>query len=112
MKTIICQSAFLLASIYASAQEENPSQFVDTWIGSRGSGNTVIKAENLSKENICVAEAFLNGKPLKQAWLRHSQIIAGGELTLKMSKNPDNSWIETPPPSPLSDLKNQKLKQP
>ena len=86
--------------------------FENTKINLQNGKTFTIKAENLSKENICVAEAFLNGKPLKQAWLRHSQIIAGGELTLKMSKNPDNSWIETPPPSPLSDLKNQKLKQP
>ena len=86
--------------------------FENTKINLQNGKAFTIKAENLSKENIYVAKAFLNGKPLKQAWIRHSQIVSGGELTLKMSKNPDNSWAETPPPSPLSDLKSQKFKQP
>ncbi|MBR4597739.1 MAG: GH92 family glycosyl hydrolase [Opitutales bacterium] len=72
----------------------------------KGGKSFVVKAENLSDKNFYVAGATLNGKPLKQAWIRHSQILAGGELILKMSASPDNSWLETPPPSPLSDLKN------
>lgn len=86
--------------------------FENTKINLQNGKTFTIKAENLSKENIYVAKALLNGKPLKQAWIRHSQIVSGGELTLKMSKSPDNSWAETLPPSPLSDLKSQKFKQP
>lgn len=59
----------------------------------------IIEARNVSPENIYVTAATLNGKNIDRAWLRHSEIIAGGRLLLTMSKTPGH-WAEhNPPPS-------------
>ena len=36
--------------------------------------------------------ASLNGKPLARAWLRHSEVVAGGKLELVMGPNPNLGW--------------------
>ena len=67
----------------------------------------IIEARNLSHDNIYVTAAALNGKPIDRAWLRHSEIAAGGRLVLTMSKSPSH-WAERnlppshPPPTGLS----------
>lgn len=59
----------------------------------------VIDAQNLSAENLYVATAELNGKPLNRAWLRHREISAGGHLVLNMARSPSH-WAENDfPPS-------------
>ncbi len=47
-----------------------------------------IKAEGLSDENRYIAKAYLNGKPYEYTTLRHSDLVAGGELRLIMAKEP------------------------
>jgi putative alpha-1,2-mannosidase len=61
----------------------------------------IIGARNLSPENIYVTAATLNGKPIDRAWLRHSEIVAGGRLVLTMGKTPVH-WAERnlPPSHP------------
>jgi predicted alpha-1,2-mannosidase len=58
-----------------------------------------IQARNVSGENKCVTAADLNGKPLSRAWLRHSEIVAGGRLVLTMSATPGTWPTGDPPPS-------------
>jgi predicted alpha-1,2-mannosidase len=53
----------------------------------------IIEAHNLSRESIYITAATLNGKPIDRAWLRHSEIAAGGRLVLTMSKTPGH-WAE------------------
>ncbi len=50
-----------------------------------------VKAKNLTEKNIYVKSAILNGKPLSRAWLKHNEIIQGGELLLEMTDKP-GSW--------------------
>ena len=46
----------------------------------------------MSADNAYVAGVTLNGKPLAQTFLRHEQIMAGGELVFTMSKQPNKDW--------------------
>lgn len=61
-----------------------------------------IIAKNNSEKNIYVKSATLNSRPLDRAWLRHSEIAAGGELILEMSDTPSAWGSKNPPPSPLA----------
>ena len=64
-----------------------PADFVDPRIGTDGAGGRpfVVRAENVLQKNLYVVERLLNGKPLKTPWICHADILAGGELVLKMS---------------------------
>lgn len=45
-----------------------------------------IEVENQSPENMHVKELFLNGKKVKTPFLKHSDLIGGGEMVVKMVK--------------------------
>jgi predicted alpha-1,2-mannosidase len=65
----------------------------------KGSKFTVI-AHNNSPQNFYIQSAKLNGKPLNRAWLRYSEISAGGTLEFEMGPQPNKSWgVEELPPS-------------
>ncbi|MCG8502908.1 MAG: glycoside hydrolase family 92 protein, partial [Firmicutes bacterium] len=52
-------------------------------------GNTfTITANNVSKENIYVKSIKLNGKKLDGLFLKHEEIMKGGEIVFKMSSKP------------------------
>lgn len=51
-----------------------------------------IRAHNLSPQNFYIRSATLNGVPLNRFWVRHSEIVRGGELVFEMSDRPDPSW--------------------
>ena len=51
-----------------------------------------IVAKNLSDRNRYVAGVTLNGKPLSRSYLRHAEILAGGELHFEMSDQPNRTW--------------------
>ncbi len=55
-------------------------------------GEFIVKANNLSNENIYVQSATFNGKPLDRSWLKHDEITAGGELVFEMGSTPNKSW--------------------
>ena len=61
-----------------------------------------IESKNAGKKNIFVQAATLNGKPLNQAWFRHTDIKNGGLLELIMGKKPSAFGNYNPPPS-MSD---------
>lgn len=68
-----------------------------------GSKFTVI-ARNNSAENVYIQSARLNGKPLNRAWLRYSEISAGGTLEFEMGPQPNKSWgVSEPPPSYITE---------
>jgi predicted alpha-1,2-mannosidase len=57
------------------------------------SGKTfTIITENLSKENIYIQSAKLNGKPCNSAFLKHEDIVAGGKLVFEMGPDPNRTW--------------------
>jgi putative alpha-1,2-mannosidase len=51
-----------------------------------------IVAEGLTAGHGYIASATLNGKPLQRAFLRHDEIIAGGELRFVMQAEPNTAW--------------------
>ena len=55
-----------------------------------------IIARNNSPANVYIQSATLNGKPLERSWIRHSEIMAGGELVLEMGPNSKRQWAQDP----------------
>lgn len=49
-------------------------------------------AENLDDKNVYVSKVMLNGKPLSRTYLRHEEIMQGGELRFTMSSKPNKTW--------------------
>ncbi|QHJ12478.1 hypothetical protein FX988_02735 [Paraglaciecola mesophila] len=47
-----------------------------------------VQALNQSKENVYVQSVSLNGEPLQQFFIRHSDILAGGNLVFEMGAQP------------------------
>lgn len=52
----------------------------------------VVKAEGLADNKPYVGKITLNGKPLTRAFLKHEEIVAGGELVFTMSATPNRAW--------------------
>ena len=52
---------------------------------------TVI-AEGLDEAHPYVAAVTLNGKPLRRVFIRHEEIMAGGELRFRMQAAPNRGW--------------------
>jgi putative alpha-1,2-mannosidase len=52
----------------------------------------VIRAKKLSKENIYIQSATLNGKELNRSWINHEEIANGGEMVFEMGKEPNKTW--------------------
>lgn len=52
-----------------------------------------VVATNLTENNKYIKEAKLNGKPLLKSQIEHSQIMAGGILSLTMSDKPTKLWV-------------------
>jgi putative alpha-1,2-mannosidase len=66
--------------------------------------NFVVVAENNSRENVFIQSAKLNGRELTRSWFTHADIIAGGELHLRMGNKPNKEWgraLADRPPSGL-----------
>ena len=62
----------------------------------------VIEAKNTSIQNKYIQSATLNGKPLNQAWINHSDIVAGGKLVFQMGSRPNKNWASSPEVAPPS----------
>jgi predicted alpha-1,2-mannosidase len=69
-------------------------------------------AENSSKENKYIQEAFLNGEPLNKPWFTHNELMNGGTIKLIMGGKPNKQWgsdIADAPPSSM-DYKPNSIK--
>ena len=51
-----------------------------------------MRADGVSATNKYIQSATLNGKPLERFWLRHSEIVSGGELVFRMGPLPNKAW--------------------
>ncbi len=57
------------------------------------SGRTFsVTANNVSKENVYIQSAKLNGNDYTKSYLKHDDIMAGGELVFEMGPNPNKNW--------------------
>ena len=52
----------------------------------------VIAASALDEAHPYVQSVSLNGKPLRRVFLRHEEIMAGGELRFTMGPRPNTGW--------------------
>jgi predicted alpha-1,2-mannosidase len=66
-----------------------------------GKGFTVI-AEGVDDAHPYIGSATLNGKPLDRAFLRHEEILRGGELRFVMQAEPNRAWPGVDAPRPYS----------
>jgi predicted alpha-1,2-mannosidase len=67
--------------------------FVDRVVLHLPNGKTLtITADHLSDANAFVQSVTLNGKPLDRVFVRHEELMAGGELHFVMSTKADATW--------------------
>jgi predicted alpha-1,2-mannosidase len=77
--------------------------FVDRAVLHLPNGKTFsIVADNLSDANGYVGSVRLNGQPLTRAFIRHEEIMKGGELRFVMQARPNRSWATDPHSRPYS----------
>ncbi|WP_342328234.1 GH92 family glycosyl hydrolase [Pedobacter sp. FW305-3-2-15-E-R2A2] len=74
----------------------------DAVISLPGNKKFHIKVQGNSKENKYIQKALLNGKPYTKSYLRHKDLVAGGELTLFMGIKPSATWGVNPADRPRS----------
>ncbi|HUV35455.1 MAG TPA: GH92 family glycosyl hydrolase [Patescibacteria group bacterium] len=51
-----------------------------------------VRARNASPDNVYIQAAFLNGEAYEKSFLRHGDIIRGGELMFEMGSTPNTAW--------------------
>jgi len=61
-----------------------------------------VVADGLSDAHPYIGRVYLNGKPLTRSYIRHAEIMAGGELRFVMSATPNKHWATTPADRPYS----------
>ncbi len=67
--------------------------FVDEATLHLPNGNTFkVVAEHLSSSNAYIKSVALNGKPLERLFIRHKELMDGGELRFVMSTKAEASW--------------------
>lgn len=67
--------------------------FVDRAVLHLPNGNTLtVTADHLSDANAFVQSVTLNGKPLDRVFLRHEELMAGGQLRFVMSPKAEATW--------------------
>jgi predicted alpha-1,2-mannosidase len=66
--------------------------FESSKISLPGGKTFTVKAKNCSKQNKYIQSAKLNGKEFNRAWLKHTEIAAGGTLEFVMGDRPNKEW--------------------
>ena len=61
-----------------------------------------IETENVSKDNIYIQSASINGEPLERSWVTHKEIVNGGILEFEMDSSPNYEWGASPELAPPS----------
>lgn len=59
-------------------------------------------AQGLSDANRYIGRVTLNGRPLDRTFIRHAEIMAGGELRFTMQATPNTGWATAPAARPYS----------
>jgi putative alpha-1,2-mannosidase len=77
--------------------------FLDSATLTLPNGKTfAIRAEGLDDAHPYIGKVTLDGRPLTRAYIRHDEIVAGGELRFVMAARPNKSWATAPSARPLS----------
>jgi len=67
-----------------------------------------IRTEGLGTTKPYVGSVALNGKPLSRSFLRHDDIMAGGELVFRMQAAPNKEWGRETSARPYSQTRYQQ----
>ncbi|MDD3643515.1 MAG: glycoside hydrolase family 92 protein, partial [Candidatus Krumholzibacteria bacterium] len=68
-----------------------------------GNGKTfAIRAEDFGGKNIYIQSITLNGAPHRKCFIRHADIMRGGELVFEMGPSPAEAWPDTKETLPYS----------
>jgi predicted alpha-1,2-mannosidase len=67
-----------------------------------GGKSFTVRATNLSPKNFYIQSVKLNGAPHDKTYLRHADLLKGGELTFVMGPEPNRSWGTGPASAPYS----------
>jgi putative alpha-1,2-mannosidase len=52
----------------------------------------IVKAINLSDQNIYIQSVMLNGQPWNKTYITHEDLMKGGELIFNMASKPNKKW--------------------
>lgn len=77
--------------------------FTETTLNLDNGKKFTIKANNASNENIYFSSLTLNGSPYPYSYLKHEDILKGGELVFEMTNEPNKQWAVEKEYWPLSD---------
>jgi hypothetical protein len=69
----------------------------------------VVKANNVSEQNIYVQSATLNGKPYTKSYIEHGALMAGGELVFEMGAQPNHTWGRGSGNEPVAEIRGSKI---
>ncbi len=61
-----------------------------------------VTAQNVSRDNIYIQSARLNGSEFNRSYLTHEEILSGGKLEFVMGDSPNQSWASQPEDLPPS----------
>jgi predicted alpha-1,2-mannosidase len=75
-----------------------PRAVIDVGNGKR----FTMRATNLSAKNLYIQSATLDGAPYDKTYLRHADILKGGELVFTMGSEPNRRWGTAPGSAPYS----------
>lgn len=99
--------AFHFMGLYPNAGEDyyliNTPFLKETVLKPADGITFTIKAEGLSDKRRYITDAYLNGKPYPYSTLRHSAIVKGGTLVLKMGTKPGNWGTQLFPDNPKNE---------
>ena len=70
-----------------------------------------VTAKNVSRENIFIQSASLNGRDFNRTYLTHKEIMQGGDIEFLMSDKPNQRWganinMDTPPDLGIGEFKH------
>jgi predicted alpha-1,2-mannosidase len=67
-----------------------------------GGKHFVVSTDHLDAKHPYIGKVTLNGQPLDRTFVRHEEIVAGGELHFTMQAEPAKNWGQTPASLPYS----------
>ena len=67
-----------------------------------GGKHFVVSTDHLDAKHPYIGKVTLNGQPLDRTFVRHEEIVAGGELHFTMQAEPAKTWGQSPASLPYS----------
>jgi len=69
----------------------------------------VVRGVGVSERNVYIQSATLNGKPYTKSFLQHSDLMAGGELVLRMGSQANPNWGTGAGNEPVSRIASPEI---